>query len=120
MDLHTKTIRLSLYNIVFQHPVALVSVISYISVTMQHKIVTVTLIFIHEMFLQYTTMNRCPRYAKQFAALLDWLHAHNRKQQCTTQTGYGPTTKKTYIKEINIHTNINGLPETHPRRRRLR
>jgi hypothetical protein len=42
----------------------------YISVTMQHKIVTVTLIFIHGMFRPYTAINKCPRYSKLFIALL--------------------------------------------------
>jgi hypothetical protein len=32
----------------------------YTSVPMQHKIVTVTLIFIHNMFWPYTTIIRCP------------------------------------------------------------
>jgi hypothetical protein len=37
---------------------------------MQHKIVTVMLIFIHYMFHQYTAIIRGPRYAKLFTALL--------------------------------------------------
>jgi hypothetical protein len=37
---------------------------------MQHKIVMVTLIFIHDMFRPYTVIIRCPRYAKLFTALL--------------------------------------------------
>jgi hypothetical protein len=36
----------------------------YVSVTMQHKIVTVTSIFIHDMFRPYTAIIRRPRYAK--------------------------------------------------------
>jgi hypothetical protein len=37
---------------------------------MQHKIVTVTLIFIHDMFRPYTAIIRCPHCAKLFTALL--------------------------------------------------
>jgi hypothetical protein len=37
---------------------------------MQHKIVAVTLIFIHNMFRRFTTIIRCSRYAKLFTALL--------------------------------------------------
>jgi hypothetical protein len=36
---------------------------------MQRKIVTVTLIFIHNMFRLYTAI-KCPRYAKLFTVLL--------------------------------------------------
>jgi hypothetical protein len=41
----------------------------HISVTMQHKIVMVTLIFIHDIFRPYTAIIMCPRYAKLFTAL---------------------------------------------------
>jgi hypothetical protein len=37
---------------------------------MQHKIVTVTFIFIHDMFRPYPAIIRCPRYSKLFTALL--------------------------------------------------
>jgi hypothetical protein len=58
-------------NNVLQHFVALLSVISSIciSVTIQYKIVTVTLIFIRDMFRPYTAIIRCPRYAKLFTEL---------------------------------------------------
>jgi hypothetical protein len=42
----------------------------HISVTLQHKIVIVALIFIHYMFRPYTAIIRCPRYAKLFTELL--------------------------------------------------
>jgi hypothetical protein len=83
----------------------------YISVTMQHKIVTVTLIHIHNMFRSYTAIIRCPRYAKLFTALLvsilklklKLLHVQNRKTNALHKRGYGRTTKETHIKEINTH-----------------
>jgi hypothetical protein len=37
---------------------------------MQSKIVTVTLVFIHDMFRPYTAIIRCPHYAKLFTALI--------------------------------------------------
>jgi hypothetical protein len=37
---------------------------------MQHKIVTVTLTVIHDIFRPYTAIIKCPRYAKLFTALL--------------------------------------------------
>jgi hypothetical protein len=37
---------------------------------MQHKIVTVILIFINDMFAPYTTIIRCPSYANLITALL--------------------------------------------------
>jgi hypothetical protein len=37
---------------------------------MQHKIVTVSSIFIHDLFRPYTAIIRCLRYAKLFTALL--------------------------------------------------
>jgi hypothetical protein len=40
------------------------------SVRMQHKIVTVTLIFIDDMFPPYSAIIRYPRYAELFTALL--------------------------------------------------
>jgi hypothetical protein len=40
-----------------------------ISSTMQHEIVTASLIFIHEIFLPYMVIVRCPRYANLFTAL---------------------------------------------------
>jgi hypothetical protein len=42
----------------------------YISVTMQHKVITASLIFIYDMFRLYTAIIMCPRYAKLFTALL--------------------------------------------------
>jgi hypothetical protein len=58
--------------IVFQHPVALISIISsiYISNTLQHKIGMVTLIFVHNMFWPYMEIIMCARYAELFIALL--------------------------------------------------
>jgi hypothetical protein len=37
---------------------------------MQHNVVTVTLIFIRDVFRLYTAIIRCPRYAKLFIALI--------------------------------------------------
>jgi hypothetical protein len=50
---------------------------------MQHKIVTDTLIFIHETFRPYTATIRCIRYAKLFTALLNCdYNSNNSKNLC--------------------------------------
>jgi hypothetical protein len=61
----SKCHNVTIYNVVYPYLVALISIVSstYISATVQHKIVTVTLIFIHNMFRPYTAIIRCPRYA---------------------------------------------------------
>jgi hypothetical protein len=53
---------------------------------MQQEIVTVTLIFIHDMFQLYTAIIRCPNYAEPLI-----LAAHNAQHV----QGNGPTTKET-------------------------
>jgi hypothetical protein len=45
---------------------------------------------------------------------------HTTENNALHKRGNGPITKETYTKEINMHTNINELHETHPRYRRLR
>jgi hypothetical protein len=40
---------------------------------MQRTIVTITLIFIHDMFRPYTAIIKCPLYAKLFTVLLVWI-----------------------------------------------
>jgi hypothetical protein len=77
---------------------------------MQHTIVTVTLIFTHDMFRSYAAIIRCPHYAKLFTALLAHTTENNNALQ---KWGNGSATKETYIKEINVHTNIDELHETH-------
>jgi hypothetical protein len=114
------------WRVALQHPLTLLLVISstYISVTMKHKIVTAILIYIRDTFRPYSAIIRCTRYAELFTAMLvSYWHTG-----CTHTTEHnnalrkrdnGLSTKETYMKENNVHTNINGLHETHSRRRRL-